>query len=40
MLRLRLEGDNSARLLTSAIFVLLQPLSNIGAESGAVKNGN
>lgn len=37
---LRLKGKNSLRLLTSAIFVLLQPLSNIGAESGAIKNGN
>lgn len=39
MLWLCLGGENSL-LLTSAIFVLLQPLSNIGAESGAIKNGN
>lgn len=37
---LRLKGDNSLRLLISAIFVLLQPLSNIGAESGAIKKRN
>lgn len=40
MLVLRSKGENSLRLLTSAIFVLLQPLSNIGAESGAIKERN